>query len=250
MHGSAIAIAVILLVLQSSLPLAQAPLSSRPLAPIGKEGTGFFVFERISQSHFALLVQLIAMSGRVPIGFEEVASDPEPFDGDLSKIPVEHRTALAGLTVGAALDALIAVDRRYTWREQGGVLLVRPVKSWNEPGHFLNRRFDSFEAVRVRPADIATALYMRLRVDTRGGANGSVAARPADVVLGDRSVSVSISSGTVLDILNATVLSDGQLGWRVSYERRPADPQNSCIRFTTFDGDFSEIQAGACNPYY
>jgi hypothetical protein len=69
---------------------------------------------------------MLARSARVPIGFEEVAQEPEKYDGNLAKVRPEDRTNLIGLTVARALDLLVAADARYAWREHNGVLLIRP----------------------------------------------------------------------------------------------------------------------------
>ena len=62
-------------------------------------------------------VAMLARSARVPIGFEEVAQEPQEYDGNLAKVSTEDKTTLLGLTVGRALDALVAVNPRNAWRE-------------------------------------------------------------------------------------------------------------------------------------
>jgi hypothetical protein len=229
--------------------VAQSRLSDRVVAPIPGGDTALFVSDHINPVHFRLLVQLVAMSARVPIGFEELASEPEPFDGDLSRIPPERKTSLVGLTVGRALDRMVAVDRRYAWREQGGLLFLRPLLAWTDTNHFLHRRLAPFKALRRPPGDIAVELYTRLGAPAISGGHGTVAA-PLRLPAGDeRAISVAIDYGTALDVLNATVLAHGQLGWRVYYHRGPAEPINSCLRFITFDGEFSEIGSAPCGTY-
>jgi len=77
-----------------------------------------FVYPGLSPSHFRFIVALLARSARVPIGFEVVAQEPETYDGNLARVPVDDRTPLVGLTLGRALNALVAADPRYAWREQ------------------------------------------------------------------------------------------------------------------------------------
>jgi hypothetical protein len=44
-----------------------------------------------------------------------------------------------GLTLRQALDAVVAVDRRYEWRDVDGVPVVRPKTAWRDAGHPLSR---------------------------------------------------------------------------------------------------------------
>jgi hypothetical protein len=249
LHKAIAIIGLATLIVVPSTSFAQGRLSDRVLASTGHEDPAFFVFDHISQTHLRLLVQLLAMSARVPIGFEEVASEPEQFDGDLSKILPERRTPLVGRTVGNALDLLTAADRRYAWREQAGMLLVRPVAVWNQTDHFLHRRIAPFNAVRRRPEDIAKQLYAGFRTPVTSGSHGSLAASRLPIAGVQRTVSMTIDDGTALDILNATALAHGELGWRVHYARGPAVSANSCVQFITFDGDFSDVGSAGCTAY-
>jgi hypothetical protein len=249
LHLAIATIALATAIVLSSTSFAQGRMSDRVLVSTGKEDLAFFVFDHISQTHLRLLVQLLAMSARVPIGFEEIAGEPEVFDGDLSRIPPERRTPLVGRTVGNALDLLTTADRRYVWREQAGLLLLRPVAAWTQTDHFLHRRLPPFNALRRPPEDIAKQLYTLLGARPMSGSHGSIAAPRLPIAGAERAVSITVNYGAALDILNATVLAHSELGWRVYYARGPAEPQNSCVRFITFDGAFSEIGSAACGVY-
>ena len=108
---------------------AQPRLTESVVHPPGMENGALFVHSGVSQSHFPFVVALLARSAQVPVGFEEVAQEPQEYDGNLAKVPTEDRTTLVGLTIGRALDALVAADPRYAWREQDGVLIIRPAGS-------------------------------------------------------------------------------------------------------------------------
>ena len=57
-----------------------------------------------------------------------------------------------GLTLGHALDAVVARDRRYAWNVVDGVVVVRPVAAWRDPSHPLVPLIDQLNAtVRARP---------------------------------------------------------------------------------------------------
>jgi hypothetical protein len=46
---------------------------------------------------------------------------------------------IRGVTLRQALDAAVAVDRRYEWRSIEGVVVVRPASAWSDPEHPLLR---------------------------------------------------------------------------------------------------------------
>jgi hypothetical protein len=46
---------------------------------------------------------------------------------------------IRGVTLRQALDAAVAADRRYEWREVDGVAVVRPKAAWADPQHPLMR---------------------------------------------------------------------------------------------------------------
>ena len=53
---------------------------------------------------------------------------------------VRSRTLdIRGATLRQALDAAVAVDRRYEWRSIDGVVVVRPVSAWSDAEHPLLR---------------------------------------------------------------------------------------------------------------
>jgi hypothetical protein len=62
-------------------------------------------------------------------------STPRKFDEQIS---------LRGLTAREAFDTLIEIDPRYRWVESEGVIVVRPLETWNDREHFLHRTIASF----------------------------------------------------------------------------------------------------------
>jgi hypothetical protein len=97
-----------------------------------------------------LIVSIAARLG-LPFGFEAAGALSEgvsmPFStrGGSSRprplvsvrpTPLDVR----GVTLRQALDAVVAKDRRYSWREVDGVVVVRPVAAWRDPEHPLLRR--------------------------------------------------------------------------------------------------------------
>ena len=225
-------------ILLSVLASAQPRLAERLVEPVGLQNGSLFVHPGISQSHFRFVVAMLARAARVPFGFEEVAQEPQEYDVDLAKVATEDKTPLIGMTVGRALDALVAVDRRYAWREQDGVLILRPVEAWRDRTHFLNEIVGSTDERKRRAIDIVKGLYERkgLRINwSSGGGVGNPTQGGTDL---DLPMSVTLPPSTMLGVLNAIARSHGQLSWLVEYARGPAELRYSCILFITFDGRF------------
>lgn len=237
-------------ILLSVLASAQPRLTERLVQPLGLENSSLFVHSGISQSHFRFLVAMLARSARVPIGFEEIAQEPQDYDVNLAKVSTEDKTSLIGLTVGRALDALVAVDPRYAWREQDGVLIIRPVEAWRDRTHFLNENVGPIDERQRRAIDIVKGLYDRkgLRINwSSAGVIGNPTQRESDL---DLPISVTLPSATILDVLNAITKSHGQLGWLVEYARGPAEFRYSCVRLIIFDGEFGGVGPIACRAGY
>lgn len=228
----------------------QSRLADRVVVPVGREDAGMFVYPHIWQSHLRFLVVMIARSAQVPIGFEEVAGEPTPFDGDLSKVPIGQRTSLVGLTVGQALDHLVAVDPRYSWREEDGLLQIRPAAAWADADHYLRRPAGPIELARRPAIDFVKRLYERSGLDVISAGGGVIGDPPSSGYDLDRPVSLTLESASILETLNAVVKAHGKLGWLVHYAHGPATIRNSCIRLITFDGHFGEVSATRCGASY
>lgn len=230
--------------------VAQQPLTDRTLSALGREDAGFFVHSQLTQSHFRFLVAMIARSARLPIGFEEVAAEPQAYDGNLARVSEENRTRLIGLTVRRALDLLVTADRRYMWEERDGVILIRPIAAWNDPTHYLTRPTGVIEVKSQRPVDIVKQLYERQGLSIIWGSGGLIGDPPS--VEHDVNLRISLSTGgrTILDTLNAVVVGHGGLGWLIEYARGPAEFRNSCVRLITFDGKFVGVGPIGCMTGY
>ena len=85
---------------------------------------------------FASLYSALRSVG-VPFGFEKVGGLSE-YTIALNRYRMTE-VKVSGLTLRAALDAVVAADPRYAWRYVDGVVVMRPVAAWNDPGHPLHR---------------------------------------------------------------------------------------------------------------
>ena len=100
---------------------------------------------------------LVAIVARldIPFGFEEAGALRErvsmPFrtsTGSRPKPLVSVRPRpldVRGVALRQALDAVVAADRRYEWRDVAGVVVVRPRAAWHDPEHPLRRRVTDTE---------------------------------------------------------------------------------------------------------
>ena len=142
----------------------------------------------------------------VPFGVESNRAEPRPPTG---RPVVEH--TIAAQTLRQALDAICRIDPRYAWSDADGVVLLRPRGAAEDTGDPLNRQvrdirwqgltsFTAFDAV-------AHLLYPDDRRDYFAALKAP-AGRPIDV---------DVTDGTIVDVLNAVVRSDGELGWWVHY---------------------------------
>jgi hypothetical protein len=227
---------------------AQPPITDRVVRPLGIENGSLFVYPGLSPSHFRFIVAMLARSARVPIGFEEVAQEPENYDGNLARVPVDDRTPLVGLTIGRALNALVAADPRYAWREHG-MLIIRPVEAWRDATNFLNQSVGPIDERRRPAIDIVKGLYdqkgLRL-IWSSGGVIGNPTQIKSDL---HQLISVTLPTSTILDVLNAITKSHGQLGWLIQYSHGPAEFRYSCIHLITFDGWFVGVAPIVCAGY-
>jgi hypothetical protein len=152
------------------------------------------------------LLSRLSRVSNVPFGFEsdEVAPRTSPAPA------VEPHTVTAS-TLRAALDAFVAMDSRYRWKDVDGVFVVRTAAAWDNPRGALNQRVHDvhWHELHVLPAfdRLAHLLYPN---DPRTYFEGI-----RDT--GNRSFDVDVADGTILDVLDAAVRADGELGWWVAY---------------------------------
>jgi hypothetical protein len=166
-------------------------------------------------SEIGLLSRIFRVAG-TPFGFETDAAAPRPTSG----APVVPHD-FAARTLRAALDAFVALDPRYDWRDLNGVIVVRARAAWTDPRNALNH---SVRDVDWRDQDpvaafnhVARLLYPAETHDTFEGLLPGNARR----------FDVQVRQGTVLDVLNAAARADGELGWVVLYSAGTSGPRFS-----------------------
>ena len=144
----------------------------------------------------------LSVAAAVPIGFE--ALPPLPIDPNRSAV------TLTGRTVKDAAAAMVALDPRYQWREDAGVILFEPAV----PPAPIVLQIDG----AIHPLD-APAPAVRLASTTGHAAFGVAAAllgapRSAGNAFSDtKPFALDVPEGTIRALLNAIVRSHGQLLW-------------------------------------
>jgi hypothetical protein len=115
------------------------------------------------------------------------------------------------------LDALVARDPRYEWRERAGTISVRPVKAWTDPKDPLARVIPAVRLDNVTTSD-AIATFTRLLTGT---------ARYCGIP-DTKTFSLNLPRGTAFAFLDAIVRVHGELFW--SLEELPERDQKRGAR--------------------
>ena len=149
--------------------------------------------------------QQIATLGKaagVPMGFEGTL----PVRRELLSIVASKRP------LRAVLNALVAADPRYEWREDDGVIVVRPIESWGNVSSALHAPVAGTTLDNITAGDALDYL------------SELVGARRQFLELDTQRFSVEIRDGsTWLEALNAIVRAHGTLTWIIE----PSDPSPS-----------------------
>jgi hypothetical protein len=110
------------------------------------------------------------------------------------------------------LDALVAADPRYEWREDDGVIVVRPVGAWSDDTSALPA---PLAGVTLDDITVGEVLHALARL---------VGAEPFSRAVDSRRFSVHVRDGASwLETLNAIVRAHGTLTWIIE----PSQPYNA-----------------------
>jgi hypothetical protein len=152
----------------------------------------------------------VARVAAVPFGFEADSAMPRP----PSAGPVAPHE-IGAATLREALDAFIRLDNRYEWRAESGMYVVRTRSAWSNPRNVLNQPVSDVDWTDLSVLSAFDRVSRLMYPDERPPFSNLEAKD-------NRPFSVRLQKGTLLDLLNAIVLADGQLGWSVRYGR-PSD---------------------------
>ena len=146
-------------------------------------------------------VSQLAAATKVPMGIEFLGPEYPALAAD---IPA------TGRPLRDVLDAMIAVDPRYEWRELPGVIVMRPAAAWRDPDSLLFRLVPAVEMTGVSLTDAATHVARAL-------------GHPSPLVM-PRGTTISLNQpqGTMLDLVNAVVRAHGEMFWELKRETEPS----------------------------
>ncbi len=145
---------------------------------------------------FPTAIRDLAQATKVPMGIEFLGP------GDR---PITSRITASGQTLHAVLDAIVAVDPRYEWRDLRGVIVVRPATAWNDLENVLARPTPAVRLIDVTPQAAVEALAKHLNHPS-----------PIAGIPNGTPLSIDEPPGTVLDLANAILRAHGELWWELS----------------------------------
>jgi hypothetical protein len=217
----------------SAVPGAQAPRGERLLNMT--VGSDTFVRLPSTARDLGSSLASVAKSTGVLIGFETVMDNEQWL---VSPSWVDR--PLAGLTVGQALDQIVATDPRYEWREYRGVIHVRPQAAFKDPNHFLNRRVAQFKLEKAIPLHATFEVHRIYRPDCE--IRHPIYSDDRDDFLSKEHpsmrtpVTLTLTNVTVLEIMDAVINTHGQLYWNVTYHVPPdvQKPESAPYEYAVF----------------
>jgi hypothetical protein len=158
----------------------------------------------------------LARAAGVRIGIE-LAGRPLPQPVPEPDAP---RTTFTGLTLQDALGHhLSTYSIPHGWREIDGLLVIRPVVSWNDQSHPLSLPAPAFRAADLRPRHALALVCAILGAPDHSEATLLHESAPR--------VALDFSGGTVLDLLNELVRTDAGFAWSATFVGTPARPRSS-----------------------
>lgn len=225
------------LLLLAVAPLAHAQTPSPLDGPVQWRGPGPEPVIELPIEDWTVPNLFIAICrfSHVPCGLEQsptflpAAPRPNPADA-----PTYIR--FGGMTLREAFDTLVKLDPRYLWRDDDGVAVMRPVKAWADPHHFLNRSIGTVAFKKTCPEEMGQRLIAWMFNEEP---------RPFDGISrsGDY-FPLEVREGTILMALDATLRADGDLYWRIQYPGTVDFLRGQPSPVFRFDLDFLDRQYG------
>lgn len=158
-------------------------------------GADFFGRPLVIKTLTATEIGALAAAAHVPMGFEAAIPSPQR----------SWKIEATGRPLRAVLDAIVAEDPRYEWREEGGIVVLRPSAAWTDRDNVLYRSVGP-----IRFQDIGTSDALRVAAGLFGA--DLVASQRDD--MGDaKRFDVDLPAGMILEALNGLVRAHGGLTW-------------------------------------
>ena len=176
----------------SANAVAQVP------APLDRVvGLDFFGKPLVIKKLTANEIGALGAAAGVPMGFEAaVLGESYPVKVDASGKPLR-----------AVLDAIVAADLRYEWRDEGGVVVLRPAAAWTDRNHPLHRSVGAIRFDDIGASDALQIVVALFGQDLHPSQRNSLRET--------KRFNLDVPPGTVLEALNAIVRVHGALAWGV-----------------------------------
>jgi hypothetical protein len=143
---------------------------------------------------------------------------------------------LSGVTIAAALDALVALDPRYAWRALDGVIVVRPVQAWGDREHFLHRVLPRLSVADAHLGaalhDWTAALFPQSRL-----VSDELRSAPMRTAEGNRTFSFAVSDTPAILALDELARAHGAVRWEVRYCTQVVHPRVATVWLWTLEDD-------------
>lgn len=184
-------------------------------------------------------VEEVARFAGVRIGFEHM---PDCHPGGRERRAYGPSIALDGLTPRLVFDQIVQMRPEFAWREIEGVVVIRPVRAWQDPAHLLHRPVEPFAVARTHPHLVLHRLLQAAQPslfqpheDLQLSSLGRRLDDPSATGRIDVPISVEFPGGTVLQALNAAARPYGG-NWELGYAGHP--------QLTVYTPDFDEGVTG------
>jgi hypothetical protein len=182
-----------LILFEASLASAQPPL--KRMVDADDLGTPIVITKINPQT-----IGILSKAARVPMGLEALPPTEMPSSIRATARPLRD-----------VLDELVLMDNRYEWREDDGVIVVRPADAWRDDSSLLNRPAGKVTLRGVTATDVLRALPRMF------GDNTAYSLGLADT----RRFSVDLAEGRpLLSVLDAIVRAHGVITWAIESSNR------------------------------
>jgi hypothetical protein len=153
---------------------------------------------------------------------------------------------LHGLSVGEALKKLTEIDPRYRLIERDGVVVMRPLDAWADPGNLLNFTTASFVLDDVNVGSALAAVVSALTGESREPLALDRSAQGTEQ--GARRFSVKTGAASVGEALSAIVRAHGDAWWH--FGGPPGQPPGltPAVSIYTFDGTGLSVSTRKRSP--
>lgn len=158
----------------------------------------------VGEGQFGGSLQLTALTGPELAKLAVAAGVAMGFEAAGQPTRLSMPVTATGRKLNAVLDDLIRADDRYEWREDDGVIVVRPASAWRDPLSVLSTAVGPIRQREMQASDAAAliAQLFGLRRDLGSGLGDTI---KFTVDLPD--------GGTLLSVLNAVVRAHGTMTW-------------------------------------